>query len=505
MISLALDNLKRKAQEKRSLKAPQEWDSWLKELFPNLFFGGFAPHHVEFWEHIEGLNPDIKPPAFFGIWSRGGAKSTSVEGAIVRLAALDRRKFSLYIRATQDKANESVQNIAAMLESNNVGRYYPKLATRKLGKYGNSKGWRIDTLRCGNGFNVVALGLDAAVRGIKIEEFRPDLIILDDIDNKHDSPETVLKKIDTLTTSILPAGSANAAIIGIQNLIHPNSIFSQIANGTAEFLLDRIVSGPYPAIEGLTWDYSPEGKFVITGGQATWQGQDLATCQSQMNDWGLTAFLQEAQHQVQDPPGGMFNHLVYRHCRWSDLPDLVDIVCWCDPAVTTTDQSDAMGIQVDGIAGDDTIYRMWSWEQVTTPQDCLRRAIVKALELKASKVGVETDQGGDLWEDAYWQACQSLIEDDDHPDITAETNFPYFDEAKAGAGHGSKVHRANLMLADYEKGRIVHVAGTHEVLERSLHRFPKTKPYDLVDASYWSWNDLRAGGVSIGMAQVGIR
>jgi hypothetical protein len=26
-----------------------------------------------------------------------------------------------------------------------------------------------------------------------------------------------------------------------------------------------------------------------------------------------------------------------------------------------------------------------------------------------------------------------------------------------------------------------------------LRRFPKTKPFDLVDASYWSWDDLRHG------------
>jgi hypothetical protein len=47
------------------------------------------------------------------------------------------------------------------------------------------------------------------------------------------------------------------------------------------------------------------------------------------------------------------------------------------------------------------------------------------------------------------------------------------------------------MLVDYEQGRIVHVLGTHESLERSLRRFLIRKPYDLVDAAYWSWFDLR--------------
>ncbi len=46
------------------------------------------------------------------------------------------------------------------------------------------------------------------------------------------------------------------------------------------------------------------------------------------------------------------------------------------------------------------------------------------------------------------------------------------------------------MLVDYEHGMIVHVAGTHEVLERALRRFPRSKPYDLTDAAFWSWHDL---------------
>lgn len=47
------------------------------------------------------------------------------------------------------------------------------------------------------------------------------------------------------------------------------------------------------------------------------------------------------------------------------------------------------------------------------------------------------------------------------------------------------------MLADYERARIVHVRGTHHVLERALKRFPVVKPYDLVDSQFWAWDDVR--------------
>src|SRR5690606_35246182 len=238
---------------------------------------------------------------------------------------------------------------------------------------------------------------------------------------------------------------------------------------------------------------------VIVSGEPTWpEGMGLDRCQADLEDMGLTAFLAEKQHEVGDPPGGMFSHLTYRRIHWAELPELVRVVVWCDPAVTATDDSDCNGIIADGIAKDGTIYRLWAWEGRSTPEETLQRAILKAVELKAEAVGVETDQGGETWQSVYREALRRLQE---AGRIPRGVRVPAFRSAKAGQGHGPKTHRASLMLADYEKGRIVHVIGTHQTLEAALNRFPKTKPFDLVDAAYWSWNDLRnQQGIFIGRA-----
>jgi phage terminase large subunit-like protein len=227
-------------------------------------------------------------------------------------------------------------------------------------------------------------------------------------------------------------------------------------------------------------------RYVIIDGEATWAGQSLAVCERQINEWGLSAFLSEAQHDVQEAGGGMFDHLDYRHCAHAAVPALVRTTVWCDPAVTDTDESDSHGIQADGIAADGTIYRLWSWEGRTSPEDALRRAILKALEFGSLTVGVETDQGGDTWRSVYARAVDALKAEKQIPG-----NPPRFVAAKAGQGHGPKAHRAAQMLPDYERGEIVHVAGTHETLERALRRFPRAKPFDLVDVCYWAWWDLR--------------
>ena len=497
---------------------PDNWQAWLPAMFPAIFAVPFASHHTEFWQWVESITIESKPNPFIAVWARGGGKSSAIEAAAVRLAAKGARKFCLYIRSTQDKANESVTNIAAMLESRTIAQHYPLLSERKLSKYGFARGWRVDTLRCASGFSVIGLGLDAAVRGIKIEEQRPDAVLFDDLDDIADTPRTVLRKIEVLTTSILPAGAPNVAICGVQNLVHEGSIFAQLASSKADFLLNCQISGPHPAVRNLTYELLQEGGYRITGGTPTWEGQDLAICESQINEWGLTSFLREAQHEI-ETTGGIWDEITFQHIDQAAVPDIIRGAVWIDPAVTSTDESDCQAMQADGLGSDGKLYRFYSWEGITTPEDIVTRAVLKCLELGFEAIGIETDQGGDTWQSVYaqvwqriteaaqWWAKLSRSEDREaeewiasHTELAAVAPLandivaqrlrqPQFRSAKAGQGHGSKVARNQRMLVSYEQGKVIHVTGTHAVLERSLKRFPN-KPLDLADAAYWGWWDL---------------
>ena len=466
------------------------WKKWLHNLFEPYTRAKFSPRHIEFWDWIERVELGVRLPPFVAIWPRGGAKSTSAELAVVRLGAKAVRRYVWYVSATQDKADKHVDTIAAMLESRGVEKEHPDLGNRLIGKYGNSKGWRRSRLRTASGFTVDALGLDTGARGAKVEEARPDLIVLDDVDEKHDSLAIVEKKIETITTSLLPAGSNDCAVLFIQNVIHPDSIAARLVDGRADFLADRQVSGPYPAVVGLTYELRHDAElerpvYRITGGEATWEGQSIEICQSQILQWGLSAFLQEAQHEVEQT-GGIWDHIEFQHIEAADLPEFVRVAVWVDPAVTSTDDSDSMGICAGGLTERGQLVMLYAWEAVTSPVDALKRAIRKGIELGASTVGVETDQGGDTWGTVYQQACRELAAE------MGAARFPAFRSDKAGAGYGSKVERNQRMLTDYESGLVLHATGTHGALERSLRRFPR-KPLDLADAAFWVWNDLRGG------------
>lgn len=332
--------------------APDDWEPWLKALFPD-YVGTFAGRHKRFWEWAWDIGPEDNPRPYVGIWPRGGGKSTSAELGAAALGLRGVSSYAVYVRATQDMADTSVGNIRKALEGNAVERYYPSHAEPEVGKFGNRRGWKRDRLQTAGGFTVDALGLDAAARGAKMDEHRPDLLILDDIDDKHDSRAATRKKLQTLKDTILPMVSDDgSAVIAIQNLILPNGVFARLADGRADFLNRRIVDGPHPAVEGLetTRQQDPttgEWRDVIVSGTPTWEGQDLEDCQSRIDRSGLASFRRECQNDVSEREGALWSRAQINAVRAEpkEPGGLRRIVVGVDPSGGT----DEIGIVVAGI------------------------------------------------------------------------------------------------------------------------------------------------------------
>lgn len=474
--------------------------AWLRRVFAPVVTAPLAAHHEELWRWVWALRADEAPPhAFVACWSRAHGKSSHAELASAFVAGTAKRRYGLYVSDTQDRANDHLGSVGAALTAPAFAELYPKASTRRIGMYGHPKAWRRTRLSTASGFTMDAIGLDVAARGVKLEADRPDWIVADDLDDSADSPATTERKITALTRTILPAGAAHVAVLAVQNLVHPDSIFARLVDGRAEFLMGRHVSGPHPAMRGLAFR-RVEDRFEITAGTPTWEGMGHGVCEEELNRAGPSAFLAEYQHEVAHALDSIFAHLTYERIAASELPDLVRVVVWVDPAVTDTDHSDAQAIIVDGLGPDGKLYRglpigdgFGFFEARTSPLDALRRAITWAYEAGAEHVGVETDQGGDTWESVYREALAGVLTS--HPEWE-DRRRPAFRAAKAGAGHGPKTHRASQMVPDYERGRIVHVLGAHEAIEAALNRFGRSKPYDLVDSCFWAWNDLRNSSVA---------
>ncbi len=301
---------------KQKEAAQSSWSSWLPALFPSTYTSPLASYHEEFWSWVWTCQPGTEMPPFVAIWARGWAKSTNGEAAVVALAARG-YKYALYVCGKQGQADDHVGNIGAKLESREVEAYHPGLAQPQVGKFGNQRAWRRSRLTTAAGFTVDAIGLDAAIRGAKLDDARPDIIIFDDIDEENDSPETIEKKIRAVTSKILPAAAPNVVVMVLQNLVHRHGIVSRLVDGRADFLANRIISGPHPAIAGMETEGSGKAARIV-GGTPTWDTFGLEVCQAKIRLFGLRAFMAECQHDIALTGQPRFNHDTLSYLRLAD-------------------------------------------------------------------------------------------------------------------------------------------------------------------------------------------
>lgn len=473
--------IQKRVEKESALKAPDDPVSWMQAMFPSIFNRPFGQMHVDVfnWAWNIKLNEPYNP--LVAVWSRGFGKSTVCEASTIMVGARGLRKYCLYVSATQELADQHVASIRDMAESAIMRSYYPQFAKPKLSKEGHSRGWRRNRLVFGNGFTVDSVGLDTAKRGSKMMDQRPSYFILDDIDEKGDGPNITQKKIDTVFTSLLPAGSKDATVLAVQNMIIDTGIFAKLASSDPPFMKDRILSGPFPALENFEWWYDEEGKIDISG-KPTWSGFTLPEIKNTINTVGITAFQSEYQHVIVDE-GSLFAGIKFNRINRRAVPKLISTVVSIDPAVTSKEGSDSHGICCMGMDERGKKYILDWWEKRATPEFSLRKALYFAVKNNANLVRIESNQGGET----FLYIWDRIVEESG----LDEDRVPGVELVRASASTGSKMERASQMLIDYELNKMYHVDDEFtEDLEKALLRFPTRPPDDGVDACYWSWNFL---------------
>lgn len=448
---------------------------WGRLHFPHHLTSKFSVGQQAIWDWADAMPIATAPEPLIVIMARGSGKSTSAELVVSMIGAKKKRFYVLYVRCTQSQADLSVSNISSLLTNNIIQANYPKLAEKKLDHFGASQGWRTSFLRTASGFTVEGIGLDSATRGAKVENQRPDFIIFDDIDEKFDTELTTRKKIDAITSTILPAGSSNVAILGIQNLMIPNGIFSQLVDRKVDFLNDANIVGPIPAVENLVYETDKKGLVTVTGGDPTWEGQDLNVVQSQMRRWGVEVFLKEAQHQVHIKKNALFKQSQIQHIDYK--PMFVRIVTSIDVATW----SGRCGIVTCGLDDEGNVTVVQSQSCEADPSEWTKLAIEQFYNHGSDCIVYERNQGGRMIPFSV---------------NSVDPNVPCSDVLATR----SKTIRAEPIQIFYDQGVVKHY-GHHPELEGQMIRWVLgEKSPDLLDAMVWGVTDLK--GLSLDKATV---
>jgi len=178
---------------------------------------------------------------------RGSAKSTMISLSYPIWAVLSGKcKFVLILSQNQDQAKQILRNIRIELESNEM----------LIGDFGsfNSRKGNLGTssiLFPKLGAKIMAASSEQSIRGMRHKEFRPDLIICDDIEdlNSVRNKESRDKTYGWLTGEVIPAGDENTKVIIIGNLLHEDSTLMRLKKD----IEDKRMSGiyrEYPLVDG---------------------------------------------------------------------------------------------------------------------------------------------------------------------------------------------------------------------------------------------------------------
>jgi predicted phage terminase large subunit-like protein len=332
---------------------------------------------------------------------------------------------------------------------------YPELCAPKLvnstGRSLASNSWRIVQ---SNDFIFDANGIDTNSLGKKVFGQRPDLIILDDIEKgeKNYSEYQAGRQMNTVFDDIAPMNIyARMIIVGTTTM--PNSMMDQFRKHSQgergpelKWITDQNVGVHYyPAI--MTAEDASE--------RSVWPEKwSLEWLQSQRH---LRDF---AKNYMNHPVNADGNFWMYEDVIIQDLEEYGNTIISIDPAVTKNKVSDYTGIAVLSRGDDDNVYVRDAFQLKVSPSELSERVAALVDIYNPGVIYVETNQGGDLWQDVF-------------------KNIPV--KYRSIRQHVSKQVRAGKALNFYQQGKVRHTSH-FPVLEEQMYSFPKVSHDDVLDA-----------------------
>lgn len=198
---------------------------YCRQWFPRAFRNRSAPFHILCWNALEGGWRYVDIELF-----RGAAKTTLLRAFASKRIAYGESRTILYVSESQDHAKRSVRWIRRQVQTNTpwANFFQLSLGTKKTDEW----------LEIYHGveeepISILAIGITGQTRGINLDDFRPDLIIVDDpCDEENTATPEQRKKIHTLFFAALakslapPADSDNALMCLLQTPLNEDDLIS---------------------------------------------------------------------------------------------------------------------------------------------------------------------------------------------------------------------------------------------------------------------------------------
>jgi hypothetical protein len=456
------------------LLATSEGRRELTKLRPLLFALLYFPHHlrdagiITFAEaHFEWCRlarewaiPTTQPRAWRHAFAAPRSTGKTSWFYLILIAWAAAHRYIRFVAAFSDSAGQAethLQTFRHELDTNDLLRHdWPELVAPRKKSTGGAESDSRSMFIARSGFVFAAKGVDAASLGLKVNERRPDLLLLDDVepDESSYSGYQAEKRLTTIMDAVLPL-SEHARVVWTGTVTMPNSLMHQLV---------RAAQGEQPeqwiADEHITAHHH-EPILVNDDGteRSIWPGK-----------WPLQ-YLKSIQHTRSYAKNFDNSPLGRDGGYWT--PDDIRVgvptavtrkLLSIDPSGTDKRTSDPAGLAVVGYSPTEqrcAVYRAFEVRQVG---EQLRQTVLRVLadDPLIRLVLVESNVAGDHWPSILHHLPDSV-------------------KLKTVYSTAPKEVRAADLLNDYQRRRVLHAESIPRLVEQMVS-FPRAPHDDLVDA-----------------------
>lgn len=188
------------------------------------------------------------------------------------ILGLHNKKFILIVSQTQEQAKQHFANLKKELETN-------MLLKKDLGPFEQDLTWNTGAIIIPKyNAKIMVCSTEQSIRGIRYNEHRPDLLILDDIEDSNSvkTKESRDKTYYWFDSEMTPIGDKNTKIIILGNILHKDSMIkrleSEIDAGTRDGIyreypiMDEqkkiLWPGKYPTMKEIEEEKRKRNKFT---------------------------------------------------------------------------------------------------------------------------------------------------------------------------------------------------------------------------------------------------
>lgn len=355
-------------------------------------------------------------------------------------------------------ASKWFSNFRTQIESNRQLQFdFPEMCTPAKRRSGGSVSDNQELYVAESGFAIGAFGVDNVAVGLNINDERPDLILLDDVepDEGNYSAYLAAQRLATIRTAILPMEDSAKVILVGTTLMYGSLIHQLVRAATGGEVASWITEERFKPLYFPPIITNPDGTE-----RSCWPEKwslDYLNSIRETRDYKMTF--------ENNPVSGDSAYWQAQHfSSYSTLQTATRWIISVDPHVSKTEKSDWTGIAVVAYSPVENKTCVHHIEQVKLTNDALRAHVIRLSQRFPSvqRIVIETNQGGVTWESVFHTLPPNLALVPRHVSAKKEV-------------------RAANALSYYDKKMVMH-AEKFPVAEQQMLAFPNVMNDDMVDA-----------------------